>query len=82
MSSVNWTGDWSVVPATFDTRWMAAIQGVKRTTIWTRCQKRTQSPRPMAWKAPYKFLKSSVQAQLEQGAPIRPALHSSRKDAA
>ena len=74
MSAPNWTGDWSVVPATFDAAWMAAILGVKRTTIWTRCQLRTMSPRPIAWQAPYKFLKSACQPVIEAGAPIRPRL--------
>lgn len=49
MSAPNWTGDWSLVPATFGTDWMAAILGVKVPTIWTRCQKRTMTPRPIAW---------------------------------
>jgi predicted DNA-binding transcriptional regulator AlpA len=71
---VNWTGDWSLVPATFDTEWMAAIQGVSRRTVWARCQKRSQHPRPMAWQAPYRWLKSSVQPVIEAGAPIRPRL--------
>lgn len=70
--AVNWTGDWSLVPATFDAEWMAAILGVKRTTIWTRCQKRTMSPRPIAWRAPYKWLKSTAQPAIEQGAPLSP----------
>ena len=76
----NWTGDWSLVPATFDCHWMAAILGVRRSTIWHRCQHRTMHPRPMAWQAPYRFLKSTAQPVIEQGAPIRPRL--SRRKAA
>lgn len=72
MSDITWTGDWSVVPATFGTDWMAAILDVRKTTIWSRCQQRTMSPRPIAWQAPYKWLKSSAQPVIEQGAPIRP----------
>ncbi len=72
--AVHWTGDWSVVPATFDAAWMAAILGVKRRTIWARCQRRAMHPRPIAWQAPYKWLKSSAQPVIEQGAPIRPRL--------
>jgi hypothetical protein len=74
MKAVDWTGDWSLVPATFDVHWMAAILGVRRTTIWHRCQRRTMSPRPIAWQAPYKFLKSTAQPVIEAGAPIRPRL--------
>jgi hypothetical protein len=56
----SWTGDWSVVPTTFDAAWMAAIQGVSRRTVWVRCQKRTQHPRPMSWTRPYRWLKSTA----------------------
>lgn len=75
MSAVNWTGDWSLVPATFDSEWMAAIMGVKVTTIRTRCLKRTMHPRPIAWQAPYRWLKSQAQPIIEAGAPIRPRLN-------
>lgn len=71
---VIWTGDWSVVPATFDAAWMAAILDVRRSTIWTRCQKRTMHPRPIAWQPPYRWLKATAQPVIEQGAPIRPRL--------
>lgn len=71
---VNWTGDWSIVPPTFDSEWMAAILGVRRTTIWTRCQKRTMHPRPIHWQPPYRWLRSQAQPVIEAGAPIRPRL--------